>query len=114
MLRTRIKRDARSGEQALRRLVEIEASLAKLTDEDILDLADIFATSGISRSVRSPLRKWSGATSAFSGAAEALSAWQPDSTVLHRLTPTTSYLYEPRPTCRSSSAKTTSTRRCAP
>ncbi len=44
MLRTRIKRDARSGEQALRRLVEIEASLAKLTDDDILDLADIFAT----------------------------------------------------------------------
>jgi hypothetical protein len=39
MLKTRIKRVA---DHAVRRLAEIEASIANLSNEDLLDLADIF------------------------------------------------------------------------
>ncbi len=44
MLRTRRKRLAHRSEAALRRLSAIEASVAGLSDEDLLDLADIFKT----------------------------------------------------------------------
>lgn len=48
MLKTRIKRRTVEGAQAVTRLAEIEASIAVLKDDDLLDLADIFAdaTSG--------------------------------------------------------------------
>jgi hypothetical protein len=39
MLKTRMKR---VGDHAVRRLAEIEASIADLSNEDLLDLADIF------------------------------------------------------------------------
>ena len=42
MLRTRIKRLAAQHERASERLADIETSIEKLGDEDILDLADIF------------------------------------------------------------------------
>ena len=42
MLKTRMKRVADSGDHAVRRLAGIEASVANLSDEDLLDLADIF------------------------------------------------------------------------
>lgn len=42
MLKTKMKRAASRGDHALRRLAEIEASIAILSDEDLLDLADIF------------------------------------------------------------------------
>ena len=37
-----MKRVADRGDHAVRRLVEIEASIANLSNEDLLDLADIF------------------------------------------------------------------------
>jgi len=43
MLKTRIKRLASETERALTRLAAIEASVAALVNEDLLDLADIFA-----------------------------------------------------------------------
>jgi hypothetical protein len=43
MLKTRIKRLASETERALTRLAAIEASVAALANEDLLDLADIFA-----------------------------------------------------------------------
>jgi hypothetical protein len=42
MLKTRMKRIADRDDHAVRRLVEIEASIANLSNEDLLDLADIF------------------------------------------------------------------------
>lgn len=42
MLKTRMKRAADRGDHAVRRLAEIEVSIANLSDEDLLDLADIF------------------------------------------------------------------------
>jgi hypothetical protein len=43
MLKTRIKRRAAQAERAIARLAEVEASVAALVDEDLLDLADIFS-----------------------------------------------------------------------
>jgi hypothetical protein len=42
MLKTRVKRRAIQGESASKRLAAIEASIAALSDDDLLDLADIF------------------------------------------------------------------------
>jgi hypothetical protein len=42
MLKTRMKRVADQGDNAMRRLAEIKASIANLSNEDLLDLADIF------------------------------------------------------------------------
>ncbi len=42
MLNLRIKRLAAKTERALNRLAAVEASVASLCDEDLLDLADIF------------------------------------------------------------------------
>jgi len=44
MLKTRMKRVANRGDHAVRRLAQIEASIANLSNEDLLDLADIFKT----------------------------------------------------------------------
>ncbi len=43
MLKTRMKRLATQTELDLRRLAAIEAAVAALGDEDLLDFADIFA-----------------------------------------------------------------------
>ena len=43
MLKLRIKRRAAVGGRAVDRLAEIEATVAALKDEDLLDLADIFS-----------------------------------------------------------------------
>ncbi len=43
MLKTRMKRMAAETERALDRLAAVEASVVALADEDLLDLADIFA-----------------------------------------------------------------------
>ncbi|WP_293876072.1 MULTISPECIES: hypothetical protein [unclassified Sphingomonas] len=43
MLRTRRKRQTAEAERAVVRLAEIRASVAALADDDLLDLADIFA-----------------------------------------------------------------------
>jgi hypothetical protein len=43
MLRTRIKRQQAATELAVRRLAAVEASVVALGNEDLLDLADIFA-----------------------------------------------------------------------
>ncbi len=45
MLRTRMKRLADRGELAVQRLADIETSILRLGDEDLLDLADIFNAS---------------------------------------------------------------------
>ena len=42
MLKTRMKRIANRGDYAVRRLAMIEGSIANLSNEDLLDLADIF------------------------------------------------------------------------
>ena len=42
MLKTKIKRVTDRGEHAVRRLAEIKASIAILSNNDLLDLADIF------------------------------------------------------------------------
>ncbi|KQN18067.1 hypothetical protein ASE89_07010 [Sphingomonas sp. Leaf30] len=42
MLKTRIRRLADRGDRAVQRLAEIEASITNLSNEDLLDLADIF------------------------------------------------------------------------
>jgi hypothetical protein len=42
MLKTRRRRLDRLNETAVQRLAQIEASIAALPDEDLLDLADIF------------------------------------------------------------------------
>jgi len=42
MLKKRMKRVADRGDDAVRRIAEIEASIADLSNEDLLDLADIF------------------------------------------------------------------------
>jgi hypothetical protein len=42
MLRLRMKRLARRNEEAARRLTEIELSITTLSDDDLLDLGDIF------------------------------------------------------------------------
>ena len=42
MLKTRMKRVADRSDHAVRRFAEIEASIADLSNEDLLDLADIF------------------------------------------------------------------------
>lgn len=44
MLKIRTKRRADRGERAVQRLADIELSVTKLGDEDLLDLADIFKT----------------------------------------------------------------------
>lgn len=43
MLNMRIRRLAAETERALNRLAAVEASVASLGDEDLLDLADIFS-----------------------------------------------------------------------
>jgi hypothetical protein len=43
MLKSRIKRRAAVGERAVDRLADIEAAVAALKDDDLLDLADIFS-----------------------------------------------------------------------
>jgi hypothetical protein len=43
MLKSRIKRRAAVGGRAVDRLAEIEAAVAALKDEDLLNLADIFS-----------------------------------------------------------------------
>lgn len=43
MLKTRMKRHADQGERARERLALIEASIVDLSDDDLLDLADIFS-----------------------------------------------------------------------
>jgi hypothetical protein len=43
MLKTRIKQQVTRTERAGARLADIEASIAALVNEDLLDLADIFA-----------------------------------------------------------------------
>lgn len=43
MLKTRIKRQAAEHQRAAARLAAIHASVRALADEDLLDLADIFA-----------------------------------------------------------------------
>ncbi len=52
MLRSRIKRHEAAVERLFERLDAIEASIAALADDDLLDLADIFADVG-----QSPLRE---------------------------------------------------------
>jgi hypothetical protein len=42
MLKTRVKRYADQGQRARKRLAEIETSIAVLSDDDLLDLCDIF------------------------------------------------------------------------
>jgi hypothetical protein len=42
VLKTRMKRVADRGDHAVRRLIEIEASIASLSNEDLRDFADIF------------------------------------------------------------------------
>lgn len=42
MLQTRFRRQADQGEYARKRLALIEASITGLSDDDLLDLADIF------------------------------------------------------------------------
>lgn len=42
MLKTRIKQLANRGDRVVQRLAEIEASITNLSNEDLLDLADIF------------------------------------------------------------------------
>ena len=42
MLKTRMKRLSVRNERAAERLIEIETSVTRLNDEDLLDLADIF------------------------------------------------------------------------
>jgi hypothetical protein len=42
MLQRRIRRAAVRGARAVERLAEIEASIRALSDDDLLDLADIF------------------------------------------------------------------------
>lgn len=44
MLKTRMKRLATATDRALDRLAAIEAAVAALGDDDLLDLADIFAS----------------------------------------------------------------------
>jgi hypothetical protein len=44
MLKTRMKRLATATDRALDRLAAIEAAVATLGDDDLLDLADIFAS----------------------------------------------------------------------
>lgn len=46
MLKTRMKRLATATDRALDRLAAIEAAVVALGDEDLLDLADIFASAG--------------------------------------------------------------------
>lgn len=43
MLKTRIKRQTALAERAAGRLADIQASIVALGDDDLLDLADIFA-----------------------------------------------------------------------
>ncbi len=56
MLKIRTKRLAIEAERAIDRLAAIEASVTTLGDEDLLDLADIFA-----RGASTPLREIAGA-----------------------------------------------------
>jgi len=56
MLNTRIKRLTAATGRALDRLALVEASVAALGDEDLLDLADIFAAGG-----STPLREMAAA-----------------------------------------------------
>jgi hypothetical protein len=42
MLKLRMKRDAEQNAGAMKRLTQIETSIIKLGNEDLLDLADIF------------------------------------------------------------------------
>jgi hypothetical protein len=45
MLKTRLKRQAEQHARAMIRLTQLEASITRLGDEDLLDLADIFRSS---------------------------------------------------------------------
>ena len=56
MLKTRTRRIAAETERALDRLAAVEASVAALGDEDLLDLADIFGAGD-----PTPLREMAGA-----------------------------------------------------
>jgi hypothetical protein len=42
MLKTKMKRLTGRGDRAVERLAEIETSITRLADNDLLDLADIF------------------------------------------------------------------------
>lgn len=53
MLRLRTKREAEQNARASKRLTQIELSILALGDEDLLDLADIFA-----RDVEAPLARY--------------------------------------------------------
>lgn len=44
MLRLQMKRLARRNEEAVRRLADIEFTISALSDDDLLDLGDIFHT----------------------------------------------------------------------
>lgn len=43
MLKLRMKREAQQGARVIRSLTQVETSITALEDEDLLDLADIFA-----------------------------------------------------------------------
>ncbi len=60
MLNYRIKQRASRGARAVKRLAEIETSIVKLSDNDLLDLADIFKErpdSPLSESASTEMRK---------------------------------------------------------
>jgi len=44
MLRLQMKRLARRNDEAVRRLADIELTISALSDDDLLDLGDIFQT----------------------------------------------------------------------
>jgi hypothetical protein len=44
MLKLRMKRLARRNQEAVRRLAKIELTITSLSDDDLLDLGDIFQT----------------------------------------------------------------------
>ncbi|MEJ8631166.1 hypothetical protein P0F65_17810 [Sphingomonas sp. I4] len=68
MLKTRMKRLAADQQRSLDRLAAIEAAVATLGNEDLLDLADIFAGAKRHRCTRWRRPKWAAAISGYSGA----------------------------------------------
>jgi len=65
MLKTRMKRVADRGDHAVRLLAEIEASIADLSNEDLLDLADIFKAKPAHQSGIWHSLKWRGGILVF-------------------------------------------------
>lgn len=61
MLKTRIKRRAPDAERAIARLAAIQASVATLGDEDLLDLADIFSANVSAGGAATPLQEMASA-----------------------------------------------------